>query len=77
MPDKVYLYAGLWAMAGALSAAEHLAKSGKELTLVACDCDAEQKEYAAKKIGAPIIWSGCGGLATLGTIVDTLLTQEE
>jgi hypothetical protein len=67
--DKVYLYAGLYAMDGALHAASHLARQGIDLSIVACYCDWERKKSAAKQMGVELIQSECGGRRTLSDIV--------
>jgi len=70
---QVYLYVGLHARGGALRAARILSGQGNKLTLVACDCDASEKQAAARRLGVPLIWSGCGGRRTLGEIVERAL----
>lgn len=64
----IYMYVGLYAKEGALQAAKRLAGEGNRLTLVACDCDSQQKASFAKRINAPIIWADCGGRRTLEEI---------
>jgi len=66
---QVYMYVGLYAKDGALRAAEGLAKDIGKLTLVACDCESGEKQATADRLGAPIIWSECGGRRTLAEIV--------
>jgi hypothetical protein len=70
--EHIYLYVGLYAKEGALRAAQRLAGDGNRLTLVACDCDAGEKQAAANRIGAPIIWADCGGRGTLEEIARSL-----
>ncbi len=72
---QIYLYVGLYAKHGALSAASNMAGNGKKLTLVACGCDRSEKSHTAERIGAPIIWSECGGRHTLNKIVSEELTK--
>lgn len=72
---QVYLYIGKFAREGALKAAEHLSSKGNNLALVACACESEIKQQVAERIGAPIIWSECGGHYTLGEIVDGILRR--
>ncbi len=72
-PDKVYLYAGLYAMNGALHAASHIAGTGVDMAIVACDCDWGYKQSAASQLGAKLIASECGGRRTLGKIVEKYL----
>jgi hypothetical protein len=68
--DKVYLYAGLYALDGALHAASHLANQNVDLSIVACYCDWERKKSAAKQMGVELIQSECGGRRTLSEIVN-------
>ncbi|MBS3076601.1 hypothetical protein J4481_02575 [Candidatus Pacearchaeota archaeon] len=70
---KVYLYVGSYAKEGALRAARKYSDAGKNLTLVACSCDSGLKERTAQEIGAPIIWSECGGRRKLSEIVKGLM----
>lgn len=71
--EQIYLYVGLYAKEGALRAAKNLASNGARLSLVACDCDAGEKELVAKRLGVPIIWSECGGRNALADIVERAL----
>jgi hypothetical protein len=71
---QVYLYVGLYAKNGALRAAERLSKDVGKLTLVACDCDSQEKQGKAKKLGVPLIWSECGGRRKLSEIVRESIT---
>jgi len=73
--DKIYLYAGLYAKNGALQATKKFAGEGNKVTLVACDCDSDEKEAFARYIGAKLIWSECGGVETLGRIVSQELAK--
>jgi hypothetical protein len=71
----VYLYVGRDAKNGAEEIAQKLSDHGKNLTIVACDCQAESKKATAKRLGVPIIWSDCGGRYTLEWIVKMELNQ--
>ncbi|GEM_PF-2134191 len=73
--ERVYLYIGKYARDGALKAAERFSDQGNKLSLVACACESDIKQQTAKRIGAPIIWSECGGQYTLGEIVDGILRR--
>tara|TARA_Y100000310_G_C20678763_1_gene814628 strand:- start:2394 stop:2819 length:426 start_codon:yes stop_codon:yes gene_type:complete len=73
--DKIYLYVGANAKDGALRAAKQIAGEGNKLSLVACDCYANEKSAVAERIGAPIIWGECGGRKTLQRIVDRELAE--
>lgn len=70
---KVFLYVGLYAIDGAISAATELAREGCDLELVACGCDWDYKRRVARQINAPLRRSECGGLKELGRIVDELM----
>jgi hypothetical protein len=70
---SVFVYAGVNALDGALSAAGSLKDAGKDLALVACGCNASIKRDFAGRMGVPIVWSDCGGRRKLGDIVKDCL----
>ncbi len=73
--DEMYVYLGA---KGAGPGFEYIKnameKNGKtKITVVACDCGAEEKTNFAKQNHTPILWSECGGRKTLRGIVTKIL----
>lgn len=73
--DRIYVYAGLSAMDGALNVARSLADTGK-LTLVGCSCGDYKKSSFAQRHDVPLVWSECGGRSTLEHIARRTLAEK-
>jgi len=73
-----YLYIGLSMHdKEAINAIKKYTDTGKDLSLVACECHKYEKEKIAKKLNVPIIWSECGGREALKNILENLLGRDE
>lgn len=66
--ETVYVYVGMNAMDGAMNFIEKLQKMGKQVHMIACDCDSRIKADFARKLGIDVIWTSCGGDAKCGEI---------
>ncbi len=64
----VYVYIGVSARQSAMAFIKKLQELGKEVRMVACDCDQQVKENFAQQLGIDIIWTSCGGGAKCGEI---------
>jgi len=74
--DEVVVYSGLNAMEGSLRAAKQFSHNNKKIKLVACSCDYGEKKRVARELGVELIGCSCGGVSTLGSLVDSILEGE-
>ena len=68
---RYYVYAGLHAMEQAISMARNLRSQAQApVTLVACNCDANEKRNLLMGTDITIEWCECGGKSTMGRIAE-------
>ncbi len=75
--DQVFVYLGAKGAGPGLTYLHRLMEKNesKDISIVACDCNEQGKQWFADQKNLPIIWSECGGHRTLGRIVDRILRE--
>ncbi|MFC1645250.1 hypothetical protein ACFL08_04455 [Patescibacteria group bacterium] len=69
--DKVYVYVGFANMyEPGRCLIDDLKSLGKEVFMVACDCDWNKKKIFARKLGVELIEIGCGGYRLYDQVIE-------
>ncbi len=74
--EQYYVYSGLHAMRQAIGMAKSLrSESQAPVTVVACNCDAREKENLLQGTGIDLIWCECGGETKMGQLAKATMAM--
>ena len=76
--DQVFVYLGAQGAGPGFAYLQGLAETNgsKDISIVACDCNYDMEQSFAGMYQMSIVWAECGGMDTLGRIVDGILREQ-